>query len=251
MGERVEQRAGRPVIGIAPDVIEPQPGSVRAACPLTYARAVAAAGGYPVVLTPEVSLVAMHLEMCDGFVLTGGDDPRTESFGAPTHPKATPVHPLRQAFDEALLRGLQAREDAPTLGVCLGMQMMALVAGGSMDQHLPETLATHAEHWQDAKHAVVGVGGSGLSGQFAGQVVSHHRQAVSDPGTLEVVARSHDGVIEAISRRGSASVSGRAMYLGVQWHPERSDDPQLGIGLFQRLVREAAERRAARLRSFV
>ena len=64
----------------------------------------------------------------------GGDDPRTEPFGEPTHPKATPVEPERQAFETALLEELQRRPGAPVLGVCLGMQMMALHAGGKLNQ---------------------------------------------------------------------------------------------------------------------
>ena len=155
----------RPVIGIAPDVVEPRPRSVRAMCPLTYARALFAAGGWPVILPPIVEMIPEHLERCDGFVLIGGDDPRMEPFGVPTHPKATPVHELRQAFDMALLRALMERPETPTLGVCLGMQMMALVAGGSLDQHLPETLATAERHWGDAKHSVKPVMRTGAVGE--------------------------------------------------------------------------------------
>ena len=64
-------------------------------------------------------------------------------------------------------------------------------------------------------------------------VWSRHRQAMTDPGSLEVVARAGDGVIEAIAS------TQRPMYLGVQWHPERTDDRQMGMGLFHRLVDQA------------
>jgi gamma-glutamyl-gamma-aminobutyrate hydrolase PuuD len=223
---------GKPVIGIAPDVVEPKPGSVRVVCPLAYAEAVSRAGGWPVVLPPIVELIPEHLERCDGFVLTGGDDPRMEAFGAKTHPKATPVHPLRQAFDTALLRALMEDRETPTLGVCLGMQMMALVAGGSMEQHLPETLATADRHWGNAKHPV-------RFGEMSGMVTSHHRQAVRDAGSLRVAAVSEDGVVEAIERPDGL------FFLGVQWHPERTEDPALGPGIFERFVRACAGRRSS------
>ena len=229
--------AAVPTIGIAPDVVEPRPGSVRAMCPLTYARAVADAGGWPVILPPMLELIPAHLKRCHGFILIGGDDPRTESFGAPTHPKATPVHELRQRFDTELLNALMDRPDVPTLGVCLGMQMMALVAGGAMDQHLPETLKTADHHYNDAKHGIAltskGVLASIVGSSGGVQVTSHHRQAVSNPGSLRVAATSEDGVIEAIEHPA------RRFFLGVQWHPERTKDEAVGAEIIRRLVDEA------------
>ena len=83
-----------------------------------------------------------------------------------------------------------------------------------------------AAFWEPAVQDVEGLLGSGL-------VWSRHRQAMTDPGSLEVVARAGDGVIEAIAS------TQRPMYLGVQWHPERTDDRQMGMGLFHRLVDQA------------
>ena len=235
---RIPRDKARPLIGIAPDVVEPRPASVRAMCALTYARAIAAAGGEPVILPPLIEAIPRQLEACAGFVLTGGDDPRTELFGVPTHPKATPVHPVRQEYDTALLHALLDRADIPTLGVCLGMQMMALVCGGRLDQHLPETLATHERHWNNAVHTVHLSGLGTELGVLEGEVASHHRQAVSDPGRLSVLATSEDGVIEAVGCAGSR------FFVGVQWHPERTQDTALGRGVFERLVLAAAERAA-------
>lgn len=231
----------RPIIGIAPDVAEPRPGSMRATCALTYAEAVRVAGGWPVVLPPILELIPQHLEHCDGFVLTGGDDPRTEPFGHPTNPKATPVHPLRQAFDTALLSALMASPQTPTLGVCLGMQMMALVAGGSLDQHLPDSMPAADRHWNNAGHRVRAVSSASVVGEWCGSgqesfVTSHHRQAVRDPGRLRVAAVSDDGLIEAIDDPGAR------FFVGVQWHPERTAARALGAGVFEDFVRTATAR---------
>src|SRR5262245_36190027 len=127
-----------PLIGIAPDVAEPTKGSAapapgarigrpRAECSLAYAESAARAGGLPRVLAPIPELMPHQLSTFDGFVMTGGDDPTMEAFGAATHPKATPMHPARQAYDTALIRALLARPEIPVLGICLGMQMLALV----------------------------------------------------------------------------------------------------------------------------
>ena len=210
-----------PLIGITPD------------CPLeriqvrsTYLDAVRASGGLPVVLSGCLQDVPAIIQHLDGLVLTGGDDPIMEPFGVPTHPKACRIDAGRQEFELALLEAVANRPDLPVLGVCLGMQLMGLHAGGQLDQHLPDTLATAADHADGRTHSVEGPLGSG-------RVWSRHRQAMTDPGSLEVVARAGDGVIEAIAS------TQRPMYLGVQWHPERTDDREMGMGLFHRLIDHA------------
>lgn len=201
----------------------------RAVVRRSYVEAVVRAGGSPVLLPPVESLAAVHAAMCDALVLTGGDDPAMEPFGKVTDPRVTLVDPERQAYETALLR-LLARDhpDKPVLGVCLGMQMMALVAGGDLDQYLPE--AVSARHW-DREHSVAPEAGAPM--RLGGIVRSRHKQAVRDAGSLAVVARADDGLIEAV-----ASPS-RRFYVGVQWHPERTGDAGVGDALFERLVRGA------------
>jgi putative glutamine amidotransferase len=204
-----------------------------AACRMSYADAVAAAGGIPIFLSPVPRLAAEHARCCQAFVFTGGDDPRTEAFGVPTHPKATPLHPLRQEYELALLEAMRERPETPVLGICLGMQMMALHAGGTLDQHLPETRSDAARHF-DATHPVLPER-AGAALLAPGPVWSRHRQAVSDPGRLVVAARADDGVIEAVTDPR------RAFYLGVQWHPERTEDTELGAQLLRTLVKAAMD----------
>lgn len=231
-----------PVVGITSDLGEAPglnggPPRPRAVCAMTYIRAVAEAGGVPMVLPPIPELAHQYVRRCDAFVFTGGDDPRTEPFGHPTHPKATPVAPQRQAFEIALLDELRRRPAAPVLGVCLGMQMMALHAGGTLNQYMPDDTPTVELHRHDAVHpiTIVPADAKAHGVLVAGQVTSHHRQAVRDAGSLRVVAVAPDGVIEAIDDPA------RAFYLGVQWHPERTAFEPLGNRLFRCLV-EAARR---------
>ena len=230
----------RPRIGITCDLI-PHNGLERFAAPTTYAQAVLRAGGLPILLPPVPTAVRELLDACDALVLTGGDDPRTEPFGVPTHPKAVPIHPDRQAFELGLIETLAAeRPQMPVLGVCLGMQFMALAAGGTLDQHMPETVPASApDHWE-RPHAIRPQPGVEPNPITPGEVNSKHRQRVEHPGSLRVLARAHDAVIEAIDDPG------RPFYLGVQWHPERTPFAPLGHELFTMLIRAAAVARASR-----
>lgn len=228
----------RPLIGITTD-LGPHARSGRPTCSvsLAYAEHVALAGGVPLFLPPIPEMIPRHLHACDGFVFTGGDDPKMEEFGTATHAKASVMEPQRQAYEVGLLRALESeRPETPVLGICLGMQLLSLVSGGTLNQHLPETHATHADHY--AKEHLVepkvrSVGGPLMRkcvDEFAGLVASHHRQAVSNPGRLEVLAVSHDGVIEAVAD------GERRFCVGVQWHPERTASENLGVGVFRALV---------------
>lgn len=199
-----------------------------------YVEAVRRAGGIPILLPSCPELAEHYASLCHALVLTGGDDPRTEPFGEATHPNAVALDPRRQAMELALLDLAADRPTLPVLGICLGMQLMALHAGGAIDQHLPESLPTHSLHRSDeglgASHQVR----TRLFGRtLDGVVLSHHRQAVRQPGSLEVVGRAPDGVIECICEPR------RSFFLGVQWHPERTADPELGDGLFAALVAAA------------
>lgn len=226
--------ADKPLVGITVDVVE-EGGRVRARLNLDYAQSVAAAGGIPVLLPPIPELAGEHSRRLDAFVFTGGDDVRTEAFGVPRHPEAKPVHERRQAYEVALLDALRDdRPQAPVLGICLGMQIMSVHAGGTLNQHMPDTHATAPGH--KGVHEVAPVRGAAGPIRLApGPVASSHHQAVADAGPLTVLAKSKDGVIEAVT------AAGRKCYVGVQWHPERTEDRELGLGVFKQLV-EAARR---------
>lgn len=208
------------------------------------ARAVAAAGGVPVLMAADPNLAEDYAQACHGFVFTGGLDPDTTWFGEPMHPKARKLDPARQAFELALLDELAKHPGVPVLGVCLGMQMMALHAGGKLNQYMPDTHDDPAAHQKGADHAIqVTVTDAAIAPEDARghePIYSSHQQAVADPGRMRVVAVAHDGTVEAIDGR---PIHGERFYLGVQWHPERGGDGPLNLGLFRQLVSAAHDAR--------
>lgn len=236
----------RPHIGITVDSQDGEAGRGRYQSAMAYSRAVACAGGLPVLLPHEPTLAADYVDGCDALLLTGGNDPATESFGQATDRRARLIDPRRQAFELALLDAAGDQPDKPVLGVCLGMQMMALHAGGRLHQYLPDTLGPRAAAHQDNRlHAVTLVAGAAnplgaCMGETAGEamVVSSHRQAVAAAGALRVLATAADGTIEAVADPG------RRFYIGVQWHPERAEAAHAALNalLLRRFV--AASRAA-------
>jgi putative glutamine amidotransferase len=212
-----------PIIGITADHHEK-----RHRVGIAYANAIVIAGGVPLILPPILSQTGHYLSICDGFVFTGGDDPLMEDWNIPTHASATPVAKERQEFELALLALLQDEPNVPVLGVCLGMQWMGLLAGGTLEQDLPEP---HASHHRMGEHAIDGEIGSG-------KVYTHHHQALSHSGSLSVIATSDDGVIEAVRDYS------KNWYVGVQWHPERTGNSELGQDLFNQLVAAVSTNKA-------
>ncbi len=240
----------RPLIGITVDNAENDIASGRYESNVAYSRAVVVAVGLPLLLPQEVELAAEYVDLCDGLMLTGGDDARTEAFGIPAHPLSRCVELRRQEFELALLDALAKRPRRPVLGVCLGMQMMALHAGGRLNQHLPDSLANAVEeHQNNHQHGiVVEIAASALLDLPCGvplsdadlcreTVVSSHHQAVENAGHLRVIATSPDGVIEVIDDPT------RQFYVGVQWHPERSEG-LFNLDLIRRFVEVCAQSRA-------
>lgn len=211
----------RPVVGISVNL---ENGQYRSRT--EYSKAIWEAGGIPVNLTCHSESISHYLELCDAFVTTGGDDPDTTVFGCPPHPKATLIDPVRQDFELTLLESLNATNH-PLLAICLGMQLFSLVHGGTLEQHLPDVLESAGDHWGGRCHSISGIMGEG-------SVHSHHKQAMSSAGALEIIARSQDGLIEAVREPG------RPSRVGVQWHPERTEEHQFGQGLFEVLVRSAS-----------
>lgn len=195
-----------------------------------YFRAVIAAGGAPVLLSPDMppDMLADCLARLDGLLLAGGNDMAPALFGEQPIEALGEVNPLRDAFEMRLVR-LAAGRALPTLGVCRGVQAMAAALGGSLWQDLPGQYRTPdgqppIAHRQTApghypSHAASVLPGTRLSRLLEREelaVNSFHHQAVKRPGAgMRVCAAAPDGVIEAVEHETLP------FFMGVQWHPER------------------------------
>lgn len=228
----------KPLIGIT-TYVEPARWGVwdtRAALvPHDYVRQVAEAGGRPVLLPPDDDPDVLY--RLDGLLLAGGADVGPDRYGEPAHPR-TVSRPDRDHGEAVLLR-TAIEADLPVLGVCRGMQLMAVEAGGTLHQHLPDLIGD--EYHQPAPgvygtHDVRVADGTRLAGILGAGTVSvnsYHHQAVGSPGSMVVVAYAPDGVAEAVE------YPDRTFAVGVQWHPEVLTDGRL----FRALVEAAADRR--------
>lgn len=187
-----------------------------------YVRSVTAGGARAVVLPPDEADTDV-LERLDGLVLTGGADIDARLFGHAPHPEADPPDEARDRAELLLLRAALAM-DLPVLGICRGVQLMALAYGGTLHQHLPDVVG-HDDHspasGEFATHEVTFAEGS-MACQIYGRRTfqnSHHHQAVAETGHgLVASGHAHDGVVEA------AEDPTKRFALGVQWHPEMSRD---------------------------
>jgi putative glutamine amidotransferase len=193
--------------------------------PASYADAVAAAGGEPVLL-PTGAISADVVARLDGLVIAGGADVDPARYGQAAGPHTAVVRPER---DESELVALQAAldRDLPLLAICRGMQLLNVALGGDLVQHLPdvENTGTHdpgpGTYQRRDVRTQPGTELHGLLGATA-PVACHHHQAVHRIAPeLTPSAWAEDGVVEAIE------AVGRRFCLGVQWHPEEGTDHRL------------------------
>ena len=207
----------------------------------SYSAALSASGATPVhIPTPTSADFAQSsalVERLDGVLIPGGDDfpPRDPARYSPDVFDLAPSSQLD--FDRSLLQAAIA-SGKPLLGICYGMQLLVLEAGGALYPHLPVDLEqrnpviAHGGGKEITHHDVDFAKGSRLAevvARSALRVNSRHHQGVRDAGTLSVSARSSDGLIEAVEARGNAFA------LGVQWHPESLEGPA-GAGLIRSFV---------------
>lgn len=212
--------------------------------PMSYVKAVHAVGGRAVLVTPDDPGTDV-LESLDGMVFAGGGDVDPAQWGAPQHPETEP-DPGRDASELLLMRAA-VEADLPLLGVCRGMQVMAVATGGSLHQHLPD-LVGHERHRAAAgtdplaagaadfgRHEVELQAGSAARELLGERITvnSFHHQGVDDPGRFTVTGWCPEDKVAEILEDRSLTFA-----LGVQWHPERTGD----LRVFQALV-EAARRR--------
>jgi putative glutamine amidotransferase len=222
----------RPRIGITTSTLDRAPEGaiqVSAATHLAYARNVYQAGGLPLLLPnlPEeedVEEVLLHL---DGLLFSGGGDIDPTYWQEPPHPALGLIDHVRDRFEIALLKAA-LRRDLPVLGICRGVQVLAVATGGDLWQDIPSQCPHNVQHKQLAPrqhpcHEVAVVADSLLANilwpagaaRYSIAVNSFHHQAPRKCGTIATeVATSPDGLTEAIW------IADAHFMLGVQWHPE-------------------------------
>jgi putative glutamine amidotransferase len=203
--------------------------------PYDYVRGIERAGGRPLLVPPSADAVDETLDALDGLLFSGGSDLGPDTYGAEAHPETTGVRPERDRAELALLEAALAR-DMPVLAVCRGFQVLNVVRGGDLVQHLPDIVgnSTHREVTGTFSEHPVQIEEQSRLGTLLGDdhapVKSHHHQGVGRLGEgLREVAWAQDGTIEALEDPD------RRFALGVLWHPEAGEDTKL----FEALVAEA------------
>ncbi len=198
-----------------------------------YPAALAACGALPLVIPlnlPEEVLRGI-CDQLDGLCLAGGVDVDPAEYGESRHADLGSVDSPRD-HTELLLAGWALEQDLPVLGICRGIQLLNVAAGGTLYQHIPAQVPGAVRHdhrlqersWETPSHAVHIEPGSRVAAMVGAEQIltnSFHHQSVKDvaPG-FEVAGRAEDGVVEAIENRT------KPFAVAVQWHPEgmfRSD----------------------------
>lgn len=238
----------KPIIGIGSDLHSPPGEREKTFVYLTYTEALRKAGAIPVVIPPQPENAAAIMDELDGIVLAGGNDCDPAAYGETPHPTVDdPMDPRRQTNDLSLARAARER-GVPTLGICLGMQVINVAAGGTLVQDIASQIGTDIEHASEpenrGRHDVIVDQGTKL-GQILRErelnVNSSHHQAVGKVGEgLRVTAHAPDGVVEGLEDPK------HPFYVGVQWHPEDMTGEDSATKLFAAFLeaaREYAERK--------
>ena len=175
-----------------------------------YIEAVKTLGAIPVL-----KYQAEELERYDGLILCGGNDINPRYYGE----KLSGAVDIDYERDEAEAFIAKAFIEAgkPVMGICRGCQLINVLFGGSLYQHLDTTENHRESSGEDAIHLVTAEKGSSIFALYGEEfaVNSYHHQAVKKPGRdLHITARAKDGVVEAFEHI-------KLPIIGVQWHPER------------------------------
>lgn len=209
--------------------------------PANYISAVRRAGGVPVLIAPGETQTVSLFDRLDGIVLAGGGDICPSCYGGDQHDAVYMVDAERDRMELELAR-LTIDRGMPTLAICRGIQIINVMLGGTLHNHLPDVVGESVLHRAPPRepipHPVEVEQGSRVAATMEAthiEPMSWHHQAihqVAEP--LSVVARAPDGIVEAVE------MPDHPWLLCVQWHPEITADRDMSQQrLFEGLVRQA------------
>ena len=223
----------RPVIGLSCYNEQAKWGAwdqPAAVIPWNYVEKLQRAGANVVILPPDMT-GAESVERLDGLVLAGGADIDPNRYGQEPHATSDKPRTARDASELNLYKAARDR-NIPVLGICRGLQVMVVAHGGSLHQHLPDVVGTtlHRDAPGTFNNHLVSFQSGSLIAQLVGtlevETNSSHHQAVDNPGTLTPTGWASDGIIEVCEDPSAPFV------LGVQWHPEASENPLVSDQIF-------------------
>jgi len=217
-----------------------------------YRQAILHAGGEVRVVDASIG-VEEALDGVDGLLLSGGGDVDPSRYGEPPHPATSEIEPERDAFEIGLITAAR-RRDLPIFGICRGVQILNVAAGGTLVQDIPTQLPGAINHslavpqhlpyelaheiWVEKDSLLARLMGERLVGSDTCEVNSRHHQAVKTVGPgFRVSATAPDGVIEAIEDPAAR------FCIGVEWHPENFWRTGEFRALYEGFLEEAAKTR--------
>lgn len=213
----------KPLIGIMATIhdIKDIPGFTR--LNNTYVISVSQAGGVPIVIPTRLTDEERTriVDLCDGFLFSGGIDITPSFFGEDAHEKTGESHYALDQLQLSLMKDV-IKTRKPLLGICRGHQVLNVACGGSLYQDLSESPGVYIKHRQetpqgDVSHKIT-IDPDSVLARFLGteiMVNSYHHQSVKKPGSnIKITAHSADGIVEAIE------LTDYPFGIGVQWHPE-------------------------------
>ena len=230
----------KPIIGIGSDVHKTPGKRDRAFVYTTYVESLRRAGAIPVLIPPQPENARELVDELDGILLAGGEDCDPAVYGEEAHPTVEPMDPRRQTNDLSLAKMARAR-GIPTLGICLGLQVMNVAAGGTLVQDIDSQIETDIQHASEpenrVRHDVVVEKGTRLASILGARELnvnsSHHQAIKTVAKDLKITAHAPDGVVEGLEDPR------HPFYVGVQWHPEDMKGEESASSIFGAFVEAA------------